>query len=503
MRIDPTYQKLVSTLVASLGLGIAVLAGVLGGGTGVAGQLAIIGLIVPIVILVSYPRLGIFLLVLMMPFSGATLIPRPLQNAVILGIPFFLFAKYGFRWLAGERLHKDLPREYWFYLVMLFVGCVIGTAHLREITPFLLGEIGEDGKFGLKQYVLGFFVKQSMIGLLPILYLAALRDPRDLKWVPWLIMSSACLFVLGMIYVFKTEGASVESLRGERDTFMALGTHSNTIGGLMVVPFAIALFLQEESRSKIIKLICLGMLVVVLLGTLLSASRGGFTGIVAVTMIYVLKYRRIGAAIVSVMLVMVGLALAPDSVQDRLLQGLDFNSKHGVVASSDRLSSGRLEFWAAMAPEIANHPVLGNGLRSTLWSEYMRSGIGFKVQHPHNMYLEILLDTGIVGMIIYLYLWGFIWRKSSILVRDPELAPEVRSLFAATPGVMAAYFVFGLTNGHSYPSNDQVYFWVYVAAVMVCPISEKAKELYAHASAGSVKMRSRRRMVMNGYISPR
>lgn len=486
-------------VVAASTVILAALIGYVSGKQGADLQMLFVLALAPIVLLVLSPRTAIVMLVVMLPFSGSTIIPRPIQNAVILGIPILLFVRIFIEWVGGKKAIQDLPWQYWLYLSVMFAAAIIGVSHLKEIPALLVASIGDEGVFGKKQYVLGFFAKQIMIGLLPLFVIAFAQNRKDLGWVAVLSLAGAVTFFVAMLYAFVISGASVTDLRSNRALFIALGTHSNTIGGLLVLPFAVALFMREHVRHPMGRLALVAVLLMILLGVLLTASRGALVAVIAVSGLYVVKYRRAGAAAMMVLVGAIALVLAPDSVKERLLMGLNIGSSQGAVMSrsADEISSGRLDFWAQLAPEVLNNPVIGNGLRSVLWSDYNKYGSGFKVNHPHNMYLSILLDTGVIGFFMFAALWWMVWKRSRALAADETLPNVARAYFAAGPGVMLAYAMFGLTNGHAYPSTDQLHLWLFVAAVLATP----APVTDNGAQARREKRARLRRMMATGYVS--
>ena len=118
-------------------------------------------------------------------------------------------------------------------------------------------------------------------------------------------------------------------------------------------------------------------------GILLTGSRGAFVAMAAVVGALPLHFRRLRTAFFVVTLVVVGVAVAPEAVQDRLLRGLDTSASRASSSRGDELRRGRVYIWQNLAPEIARSPLYGRGLMSTRWSRYVRSG-AFSADHPHN-----------------------------------------------------------------------------------------------------------------------
>jgi O-antigen ligase len=83
------------------------------------------------------------------------------------------------------------------------------------------------------------------------------------------------------------------------------------------------------------------------------------------------------------------------------------------TTTDDNNLSGRDSIWSALLPYVNKHPLFGVGqtgyveisLEALSETKTMESGAiyGFS---PHNVLLEVLLYTGIVGFIIMLLFWG-------------------------------------------------------------------------------------------------
>jgi O-antigen ligase len=96
------------------------------------------------------------------------------------------------------------------------------------------------------------------------------------------------------------------------------------------------------------------------------------------------------------------------------------------VANGDFLSFGRFETWPDILDEAWRHPWLGAGVGSittfvpTVWDD---------VVHPHNDYLRVGFDVGLVGLSVFLGVLG--WQLWDIQVRIRQSRGVVRSAFAA------------------------------------------------------------------------
>ena len=70
----------------------------------------------------------------------------------------------------------------------------------------------------------------------------------------------------------------------------------------------------------------------------------------------------------------------------------------GVTDQQDQLTAGRVWIWTQLLPEFLDSPIWGSGVGSTAWSTMVKNGL--YINHPHNLYLRILLDMGVLGMLL-------------------------------------------------------------------------------------------------------
>ncbi|MGH8738590.1 MAG: O-antigen ligase family protein, partial [Burkholderiales bacterium] len=141
--------------------------------------------------------------------------------------------------------------------------------------------------------------------------------------------------------------------------------------------------------------------------------------------------------------------------------------------SLNAMSSGRIDgLWLPLLPELWRHPVFGNGLESILWSEPMRQGAGVTIiatTHPHNAYLEAMLDMGIVGLTLLGAYFAHVWRGFRALAKDISLSPTLRGFFLGAAAAMLALLTSYLTDSSLRPREaDQAYLWFAIGMMYGC-----------------------------------
>lgn len=457
----PTLGRNSGVLVAAAALLAALLFGVVGGLLGFEAQGLLLAALIPAVLLVVSPRAGLVLYILVAPYNNSTLIPRNVQNLVLFGIAAMFFARLALQFLAGRQLKLPFPRPVVLYVAVMILGIVIGTFHLDEITPSFLF-ITHIEKYGLKEYVVGFWAKEMIVVAVAgmIAWLVNNQIGRDGRWIMWVAIGSGTLFVLMMFYVFAAQGFPVARLRSDRTLFAVLGRQSNSAGGLLCLLFACSLYMWESVKGGWAKLILAVTTALLVVGVMMSVSRGAILAMMVVLAIYVIEFRRIRAAFVVAFLLVAVFALAPDAIQDRMFQGFESRSlSEAMQGPGDEVTSGRLDIWRRLAPEILKAPVFGSGLMSTQWSEYARVG-GYWATHPHSMYLAMLMDLGIVGSVILLLFYRYVWRQFRALAKDERMSALERGYFRGAAAALIAFLVFGIPNGYPQPMPDQLFLWV-------------------------------------------
>ena len=128
------------------------------------------------------------------------------------------------------------------------------------------------------------------------------------------------------------------------------------------------------------------------------------------------------------------------------------------------LTSGRLISWIDLFPEVLSSPLYGRGMQSTLLSDAVTRG-RYLSDHPHNMYLQLLLDVGLLGLGLVLFFFYSLLRKMLSLSRDEGIEPRLRAFFAGSFASFAAVLVVSFTGYDWFPANEQAFLWFSVGLV--------------------------------------
>jgi len=129
----------------------------------------------------------------------------------------------------------------------------------------------------------------------------------------------------------------------------------------------------------------------------------------------------------------------------------------GQISPFAIATDARWEIWSAGIDIFKASPVLGSGL-NTFEPAYEGLGVKFDplkfdlpIPHPHNIYLQFLAETGIIGTLIFLtFLWGYlVFCARKIKARIPSKKDEYWTVAACFWSSYLGYLVTGI-SAHNY-----------------------------------------------------
>jgi O-antigen ligase len=122
------------------------------------------------------------------------------------------------------------------------------------------------------------------------------------------------------------------------------------------------------------------------------------------------KYGRAARAILfSAAFVILGLATFKP-LAERFATGGDFRDVVESEGSAEAYTSGRTEFWAVTFESALDSIWVGKGVGSS--GELMQETFPSSVGHPHNEYLRILHDCGLIGLSVFVLTLVLLPRES-------------------------------------------------------------------------------------------
>ena len=267
-------------------------------------------------------------------------------------------------------------------------------------------------------------------------------------------------------------GVPVESAWVDMDRHPLLRTRVYSVFGnpnilaeylVMLIPFSLALVWSEKNGWK--RFIFLGIAAVMGLTLLLTFSRGGWVGMAAALLVFaLLKDRRF--LLLLIPLALAGIAFLPQVVLERLVT---------IFSIEDTSNVYRLVVWREALGIIRDFWATGVGLGHQSFMEVYPYYMITRVKSPfhvHNTYLQFLVETGVIGFTLFVWLLFSIIKKgikSLKHAQDPFLRNITIAALAATVGVMTQ----GFGEHILYMPKIITLFWLNAAVIFACIALQK------------------------------
>jgi O-antigen ligase len=405
-------------------------------------------------------RIGAFLLVLVVPFGATQLFPHNLFGVPGLNPLNMLLVATLASYVLRYRIASLAPRPLvWLFLVPILLAGMLGMRHVDDIAPAFYESM-------MIHYTdaAGYFTEQVVRPLLivasaMVVGMAAARSQRPERFIV-AIMMSIWLIALIEVGFIAASGVHLGELASPlaRRFFDELGLHANDLGRLFAVGYAILLFVWWETKNPGFKGALFATLCVAVLALVLTFSRSAYLAFLIVSGLFVLW--KFNARSVSMALLAAGLfaAVARGFVWRRLTFGFDADAN---AVSADRLDG----IWTPLMPELWKSPIWGNGIDSIMWSAPMQSGSMLVVGHPHNAYLQTMLDMGIIGIVLMFAFYFHVWKGFRALGSNAFLSPELRGFFQGATAALLCLFVTGMSGGSLRPDIDFSYLWLAIGVM--------------------------------------
>ncbi|HZS67254.1 MAG TPA: O-antigen ligase family protein [Burkholderiales bacterium] len=445
-------------LTAAVGLGLfAIVCGI---GLAIGELDALLGAITVLACFATLAdyRLGAVLLVIMLPVQGSNFFPHSVFGVIGLNpLNLVLAATLVSYLMRGYGLKRFLPKPLvWLFIAPMVVAGLIGMPHVVDIHPAFYEE-------QLIQYTsaLGYLgqtlLKPLSTVLIAIMIGAAVARVKKAESFLIPVIASVWVMSLMAISYVVAEGVSLGALAltTSRTFFSGLGMHANDLGRLYAVAYALLLFTWGETkdlRLKSVLIVTMGLLTIALV---LTFSRGAMVGWVLVNALFLVwkfNAKTIGLALLAGG---AGLLVMPGAVVSRMSLGL--------VGGADvnEFSAGRMnDIWIPLFPELFKSPIWGNGLDSIMWSKAMWTDQMAVVTHPHNAYMQAILDMGLVGMALLLAFYWHVYRSARDLGSNAYLSPTMRGFYQGLVASLLCFIITGFVGSSLRPSQEFAFLWI-------------------------------------------
>jgi O-antigen ligase len=191
-------------------------------------------------------------------------------------------------------------------------------------------------------------------------------------------------------YADMGDGYVLERLAGAPNDIV----NPNGLAFVILTALPFLYYLIGGLRSTIMKLAVAGLLAAMLYALVLTGSRSGMVGLLVIVAAIIFRSERRAAiltvaAIAAVLLVGV---MTPD-MKDRYLSLTDSDTRNAAT------TQGRIQHMLDEVEVASRRPFVGHGLGTS--QEALANEAG-RYQPSHNLYLEVMIELGMIGLVIYL-----------------------------------------------------------------------------------------------------
>jgi len=401
-------------------------------------------------------RIGVVLLVLILPLGATQLFPYGLMGVPGLNpLNLLVVATLGAYVVQGGKLRQLAPAPVlWLLIVPVVIAGLIGMPHVDEIAAYFFEteSVIFTGPLGYFQQ----FAFRPLLLVLVALFLgvAVAKSQKPERFVIPMMVSVWLIAMIELVFI-ASSGVRLGYLASAsaRDFYGDIGIHANELGRVFMVAYAVLLFVWWETKHVALKTALFLTLGVACLAMVLTFSRGALFGFFVVNALFLFWKFNAKTLALALLAGAVAAALAPEYLWNRITFGFEEDAN---AVSADRIDG----IWLPLLPEIWKSPLWGNGLSSTMWSAPMRSGAMVPAGHPHNAYLEAVLDMGFIGLAVLLAYYWHVWKGFRALGSNAFLSPEMRGLFQGATAALICFFVTNGAGSSLRPDSEFCFLWL-------------------------------------------
>ncbi|MBE6537854.1 MAG: hypothetical protein E7671_00110 [Ruminococcaceae bacterium] len=395
------------------------------------------------------PEIGIIVSVFIAPFLTFIGSPSLLLALFIIYTAICVCIKV---FLGKLRPHFEISDMFvaLFMFVMLMGGAVSvgGVASLKEASIYVC-------------FMFIYFMTVSLI--------------TSTEWLGRLVASLVASGTLTALYgLYQKISGNLEVGTMDKDMFEGISgritstfENSNMLGVFLIIVIPFALSLALRSGNVLVKLLSLASCAIMGVCLIYTWSRGAWLGLVLAVLVFMLLYDHYIIP-VAVPLGALGLTLFADKLGGGLFDNL-IKRFSSILMMSDSSSVYRLGIWRGSMKVALENWFTGIGVGAeafrAVYIRFAESGIETAV-HSHNLFLQMMIETGVVGLMIFLASLVLCIKSGLEVIRrgNRDTGFEKVISVAGISALMAALLQ-GMTDFIWFNYRIFFFFWVVVAVI--------------------------------------
>jgi hypothetical protein len=397
----------------------------------------------------------VFLPLISLPITSGRLAGIPglsIQNLVMaLGV----YALYLSR-SRQTRMDKNLRVAFIVYWTVVALIVFHGIFYLND-----LNKVPGFETLGIYTYLRDYLILPllSWVSFVVAYRYAASGAARSIEYLRYfgIAMLVYSAVVLGSVFYYFAQGADYITVRAAVGNF--IGIHSNdwAFGFAMAVPFLIAGGVSKGVVPKSGRLLLWLALAGSVTAILFSYSRSAYVALLLVSFGFALLRKR--SLLLLFIPLLVGLVFfGPASVLERVGFGFTQGSSTSSKLDANTISSGRVEL-GSRALDIITSDLAKTSFGGGRWT-FPRAAIKEYpgIAHPHNAYLELILDAGVMGFIPVFSVYLLMFSRFFIGARMFR-SSKYNLIYTAAMLALGCRFIMAMSGGSFYPLPHLLFMW--------------------------------------------
>ena len=381
---------------------------------------------------------------------------------LLFGVLILFFLKL----FSGEKLDKKLltyPITYAILFYLVWMGFTIITSETPLVSfKFLLSRLW---------FVVAFY----------FLGVQLFKRKKNIRGMIWLYIIPLCFVILNTTYKHALFHFDLESSHLVMYPFFKDHTRYGAVIA-MLLPMSLYLLSTKKRRGLAISLIA-----ILLLGLVLSYTRAAWVSLIgAMAFAFFLKFRISFGKIVFLVVVGTGVLLFSWS---SIVMSLEKNSQDSSSTlskhvesvsniSTDASNLERINRWNCAIRMFKERPIMGwgPGTYAFQYAPFQRSGEKTIIStnqgdlgNAHSEFLGPLAESGILGMLSFLFLMLMVYYKGMRLYYHLPKG-DLKRLIFYTLLALTTYFIHGLLNNFLDTDKLAVPFWGFIAIIVAVDI---------------------------------
>ena len=347
---------------------------------------------------------------------------------------------------------------YSFFIVLLWIGMMLGQVIVSNLALT---------KQKLDSALEAVSVSGGVVGFIGILEMAFSGKPFTFPNPFWSFLDKIALDILPVQINtrFITERAN--------STF----ENPNVFASFMVIIFPLAIYSFFNEKNKKRKWILLISIVLILGGIVTTYSRGAYIAILisAVILFFLGKKQTAFISIIGALM----LVTVPDKFFDRI----------SSLGPGDTASMIRIDIWKSCYKIIKENFFFGIGPGvQNVWN-ILLSRFNIDQPHAHNIFIELFVEGGIFGVLIFCVFLFFFFKDMVLLLKNCKESKVYGIVFISS---MVGFLSFGMTDFLLMTPKEVQYFMfllgfaeaakrIYLKTIGYCPVIDDDKLKKANA----------------------